>query len=355
MACTVPPQRRLCALCPPSGRSRLWKGAYGRHDQAMSNGFVIPLRRRGDLEDLGWDSRQIARALKAGQLIAVRRGVFARASEVQDLKIEEQVVVRARSYAALASSRPIFAGRTAAALHGLPLIADDGRLHVYSPENRPGAASDVVRHRGSLSDDEITEISGIACTSLTRTIADVARWESRESAVSAADAALRAIAWTSPGSYDLVKAGTFRASALDALDVSPRGRGRGRRVLGFADGRAQRPGESISRIRLDELGFASPSLQVAVEGPRGKAYWLDFGLDEADAWGEFDGKVKYRELADASGRSSREIVEAEKRREDWIRGTTGRNVVRWGWEHISDAAALGRRLAAFGVRPGPRS
>lgn len=320
----------------------------------MSNGLVVPLRRRRDLEDLGWDSRQIARALKAGQLIAVRRGVFARASELRDLKIEEQVVVRARSYGAIATSRPIFAGRTAAALHGLPLIADDGRLHVCSPENRPGSASDVVRHRGDLSTDEITEIDGIACTSLVRTVADVARWESRESAVSAADAGLRAIAWTTSNTYDLDKAETFRASAIEALDVSPRGRSRGRRVLEFADGRAERPGESISRVRLDELGFASPSLQVAVDGPRGKTYWLDFGLDEANAWGEFDGKVKYRELADASGRSSREVVEAEKRREDWIRGTTGRTVVRWGWEHISDAATLGRRLAAFGVRPGPR-
>lgn len=172
--------------------------------------------------------------------------------------------------------------------------------------------------------------------------------------MAAADAGLRAIAWTAPGTYDLVKAETFRESAIEALDFSPRGRRRGRRVLEFADGRAQRPGESISRIRLDELGFASPSLQVAVDGPRGKTYWLDFGFDEANAWGEFDGKVKYRELADASERSSREIVEAEKQREDWIRGTTGRTMVRWGWEHISDAAALGRRLAAFGVRPGPR-
>ncbi|MDQ1173081.1 hypothetical protein QE430_001388 [Microbacterium testaceum] len=321
----------------------------------MSNGFVVPLRRRRDLEDLGWDSRQIARALKAGHLIAVRRGVFARASELRDLKIEEQVVLRARSYGAVATSRPIFAGRTAAALHRLPLVVDDGRLHVCSSENRPGSASDVVRHRGDLGADDITEIDGIACTSLVRTVADVARWESRESAVSVADAGLRAMAWTPPGTYDLVKAEMFRESAIDALDVSPRGRSRGRRVLEFADGRAQRPGESISRIRLDELGFASPSLQVAVDGPRGKTYWLDFGLDQANAWGEFDGKVKYRELADASERSSREIVEAEKRREDWIRGTTGRTVVRWGWEHIGDAAALGRRLAAFGVRPGPRS
>ncbi|KEP72561.1 hypothetical protein HR12_43145 [Microbacterium sp. SUBG005] len=76
-----------------------------RDTQVMSNGFVVPLRRRRDLEDLGWDSRQIARALEAGQLIALRRGVFARASELQDLRIEQQVVLRARSYRAIATSR----------------------------------------------------------------------------------------------------------------------------------------------------------------------------------------------------------------------------------------------------------
>ena len=88
----------------------------------------------------------------------------------------------------------------------------------------------------------------------------------------------------------------------------------------------------LTVLRLSELGFASPSLQVAVAGPRGKTYWLDFGLDESNAWGEFDGKVKYRELAAASGRSSREVVEAEKRREDWIRGTTKQDI------HIADRA-----------------
>lgn len=317
----------------------------------MSNGFIVPLRRRRDLEDLGHDSRSIKRAVDAGHLVAVRRGVFARASEMKDLEIEDRVVLRARAYDAVATSTPVFAGRTAAAIHGLPLLSDDGRLHVISAEDRPGSGYGVVRHRGTLSVDDVSETSGLVCTSLVRTVADMARWDSRECAVSAADAGLRFVAFTSPGSYDLDMAERFRESAIDALRVSPHGRSRARRVLAFADGRAQRPGESVSRIRLGELGFAPPALQVPIPGPRGTTYWVDFGLDEAQAWGEFDGKAKYRDLASAQGRSPRDVVEAEKRREDWIRGTTRRTVVRWGWEHVQDAAALGRRLAAFGVRP----
>lgn len=34
----------------------------------------------------------------------------------------------------------------------------------------------------------------------------------------------------------------------------------------FADGRAQLPGESVSRLYLDDLGFARPRLQVPFDG-----------------------------------------------------------------------------------------
>ncbi|MDQ1171492.1 hypothetical protein QE392_003296 [Microbacterium proteolyticum] len=257
----------------------------------------------------------------------------------------------ARAYAAIASIPPIFATRTAAALHGLPLLADDEKTHVISTADRPGSGYEVVRHRGQLDEDDLTEIGGLRCTSLSRTVADLARTDSRERAVSAADAALRKVAFRAPETYDDDAADGFTDMALAHISPTSVGRAKARWVLTFANGRAQLPGESISRIRLRELGFAPPSLQVPVAGPRGCTYWVDFGLDDADAWGEFDGTSKYRDQTMTGGRSTSEVVEREKRREDWIRGVTKRALVRWGWGDITDAASLGRRLAAFGVRP----
>lgn len=319
----------------------------------MTNGFIVPLRRRRDLAELGYDSRRIRRAVDSGMLTMLRRGVFVRTSELAPLTVEDNAVLRARAYSAIAAIPPIFAGRTAAAIHGLPLLSDDGKTHVISPNGRPGSGYEIVRHRGPLDNADVTEIGGMLCTSLARTVADVARAESRELAVSVADAALRQTAYRSPGVYDEAAAEALKEAARGTLLTQTVGRVQARRVLEFADGRAQLPGESISRIRLAELGFAVPSLQVPIRGPRGRTYWVDFGLDDVEAWGEFDGKKKYGALASAEGKSPGEIVAEEKRREDWIRGVTRRPVVRWGWGDITDAATLGRRLAAFGIRPNP--
>ncbi|GAA5148157.1 hypothetical protein GCM10025768_09400 [Microbacterium pseudoresistens] len=51
------------------------------------------------------------------------------------------------------------------------------------------------------------------------------------------------------------------------------------------------------------------------------------------------------------GRSPDEVFHEEKRREDWIRGVEQRPLARWGWTHLTDAATLARRLAAFRIRP----
>ncbi|SIR72316.1 Transcriptional regulator, AbiEi antitoxin, Type IV TA system [Microbacterium sp. RURRCA19A] len=316
----------------------------------MTNGFIVPLRRRRDLVELGYDSRRIRREVESGHLRAMRRGVFARTSELAPLTVEDHAVLRARAYSAVAAVPPIFAASTAAAIHGLPLLLDDGKTHVISPNDRPGSGYEIVRHRGQLDDGDVTEIRGLLCTSVPRTIADIARLESHELAVSVADAALRLAAYRSPGVYDVAAAEAVKEAARTSVHPHSMGRAQARRVLEFADGRAQLPGESISRIRLAELGFAAPSLQVPVRGPRGRTYWVDFGLDDVEAWGEFDGKAKYRASHD---KSPADIVAEEKRREDWIRGVTKRPVVRWGWADITDAATLGRRLAAFGIRPDP--
>jgi hypothetical protein len=225
-------------------------------------------------------------------------------------------------------------------------------VHVTLADERPGSAAGTIRHRGVVPDEEIVTIRGLRSTSLARTVADVARTASFERGVVIADAALRSLCVGGPGSYDADQADAFRETVLGIVARFSHGRKRAEGVLAFADGRSQLPGESISRIRLAELGFRWIRLQVAVAGPDGP-YFVDFALDDpgANAFGEFDGAVKYVDPAMLAGRSGAQALDEEKQREDWIRGRTQRRFARWGWPHIDTASALGRRLAAFGIRP----
>ncbi len=208
-----------------------------------------------------------------------------------------------------------------------------------------------MRHRGELSDEDVVEIDGLRVTSLARTVADVARTATFEQAATVADAALRTQFVSGPGSYDLDGAQAFRESVTQIAGRSAHGQTRARRVLAFADGRAQLPGESISRIRLRELGFRTIELQVAVPGPHGKTFYVDSGLEDVVAFGEFDGAIKYVDGQLLDGRTSSQTLDEEKQREDWIRGTTQRRYARWGWPHLATASELGARLEAFGIRP----
>lgn len=280
----------------------------------------------------------------------VRAGVFVRATDVAGLTREQRVLVRARAWQAVAKSRPLFSHVTAAPAHALPLWdADDGELHVIVSDDRPGAAEGLVRHRGRIHDEEVVEIGGMLFTSLERTVADVARTAARTTAVCIADAALRRAAYRGPRRYDLDRAGAFRHTVREIAARSPHGARRAMGVLEFADGRSQLPGESVSRVHLVALGFAAPSLQVRVPASDGGDYWVDFGLDDVLALGEFDGKGKYRDELLRAGLTLAQVLEREKQREDWIRGVTQRRFARWGSEHIGTASALGNRLAAFGI------
>lgn len=288
--------------------------------------------------------------VQSGALVRVRRGVYAPGESWRSALPEEVVVTRARALQLVSSRRLVFSHETAAAIHGLPLYRPDLlRSHVTLPASRPGATTATVRHRGDLQDVEIREVDGLLCTDLVRTVADMSRRAGFEQAVVVADAALRRLCHHGRRGYDARRAQEITDEVIACTRRSAHGAARAARVMRFADGRAELPGESISRIRLRELGFREVRLQVEVPGP-GTTYFVDFGLEDADAFGEFDGRGKYLDPHLTHGLSSAEVLDREKQREDWIRGTTHRRMARWGWSHLATAAQLGARLAAFGIR-----
>lgn len=327
-------------------------GCRDRRAATLSVMSGLTVLSRDDLAADGVGSSALERLLGTGTIVRLRPGVYVRPGSDAAAKPEEWMVARAQALAKISRRAPLFSHLTAAALHGLPVYAPSStRVHVILDPDRPGAAADVVRHRGHVPADQIEHRRGLRCTSLERTLSDIARTAAFETAVCALDASLRPIAVPRPGVFLPDAAAEWLERVREIALISAHGRTRALRSLAFADGRAQLPGESISRIRLAELGFAPPDLQVAVPGPAGRPYYVDFGLDDVRAWGEFDGESKYRDEALRSGLSLDEVLLREKQREDWIRGSTQRPMARWQWTHLRTSDTLGRRLSAFGIRP----
>ena len=301
-------------------------------------------------------SRAIAADVARGQLVKVHTGWFVYGSVWRAAQSEArhrlQVLAAHRQ---LRGADP-FVLCSAAVLHDLPLHRiSPRRVHVTSltsdGRTRPPAGRRplVARHEMRVADSDLCEVDGIVCTTRERTVFDLVRLSPREAGISVADAALRQVAWDSASWayaaaaadewHELMRARTIRAAGA-------RGIRRARLILPFADGRAQLPGESVSRLYLDDMGFHVPRLQVPIRSPNGTWYHVDFDL--GSAWGEFDGRVKYKAQNKDEAMA---VLQAEKERQDWIHGTTHRPIARWGFAHMPTAAALAGRLAAFGVYP----
>lgn len=310
------------------------------------------------LEAIGVPASRVRAMAAAGDLVVVHRGRYVRRDDWDAAFPESRhlLTVVAADSVRRSEGSP-FAFASAAVVHGLPLF----RHRAGAPHICSGHADGVVRNAGALRRHQIeipetdrVLVGGILVTSLERTVYDMIRTASRETAVACIDAAIRSIASDRSGrEYDEDAADAWGARLHDRIRRHPGARGirQARWVADFADGKAQLPGESISRLYLTDLGFRRPRLQVPFGGPRGVTYRIDFGLDDVRAWGEFDGTGKYFDPVMLRSGSSREALLAEKEREDWIRGRSQWRFARWGSPHISSAAALGTRLRSFGITP----
>ncbi|WP_087129550.1 hypothetical protein [Microbacterium esteraromaticum] len=311
------------------------------------------VRSRENLLLNGWTERRITAAVKNGALFHLRRGWYIESAERERLWPEQQHLAHVLAVARDSRGGAAMSHTSAAVLHGLPLhrmTCVRVQMTTDAP-HRISSAPDVARHVAPLPAADVAVVDGVRCTTLARTVFDLIRTLPLEAAVSVADAAERRMA-ERLREWDLQSVAAWRREIAARLAGAGGARGirKARWVAEFADGRAQLPGESVSRLQLVRLGFAAPDLQVPVEGPTGGHYFVDFGLDDVNAWGEFDGKQKYLDEALRSGRSMEQVMLEEKQREDWIRGRTQRRFARWGFEHIVTASALRDRLSSFGIR-----
>ena len=290
------------------------------------------------LQDLGCTPRHIDNALRARTIYRVRRGVYARPIPNGPGAGAARHRLLVRATIAMSRRDLLVSHHSAAAMHGLPIIgAWPSRVHVTTPGASGGSSSaGLTSHLGSEPSD-VVEIGGVTVTTPERTIADVARVGTFLVGVVMLDHALRSGA--------VVKHGL--AAELPSI-TGLSGVRRVRAVIDFADSRSGSVGESLSRVRMRQLGYADPELQIEVLA-RGRKREVDFGWEKARLFGEFDGVMKYSRARELSGKTAAEVVVEEKVREDAIREATDRSFVRWLWAEALSPETFDARLREAGV------
>lgn len=312
----------------------------------MSNTSLVV---RGPLHD----AALIEKRHRRGELARVRHGVYIDARTWDAATREERMRLSAQALVAVTRG-PVVAGLTAAAMWRLPLYAvDDERVHTIERGARPASSrTAVVRHKGELTASDIVVIDGVNATSLARTVYDVIRTESAETAIAVFDAALRRVAWRSVDRYDDVAAERLRADVIARIDAHPGARGvrQARLIATLADGRAQLPGESVSRLWMHRLGVEPPLLQIEVRIEGGRAF-PDFAWPGLRRFGEFDGDGKYLDIRLTGGRSAGAVLESQRSREMAVIAATGWTPLRWGWRSLESLQTFEKFLRAQRVLP----
>ncbi|WEO77816.1 hypothetical protein BJQ94_01860 [Cryobacterium sp. SO2] len=264
--------------------------------------------------------------------VAAERWRSADANERYRLLVRATVLAAERS--------PVLSHQSAAVLHGLPIIgAWPASVHTSTPDAGGGSSTRAtIAHRGTRP-DAVETIDGCQVTTLARTLVDVASSSSLLVGVTMLDHALRVEQERADGS----RAGrgqVFGARpALTKADlytelevVNPRtGRRQAEQAIAFANPLSANPGETLSRVRIFQLGFEVPELQVCFPNILGGNAFVDFWWRRVLKIGEFDGFLKYGSGPVLGDRDPGSVVWQEKRREDALRARVS-SFDRWGWE-----------------------
>ncbi|WP_425844435.1 hypothetical protein [Agrococcus sp. TSP3-2-1] len=301
-------------------------------ERSTAPAAAVPLQR----------AREIGQVVPGAQperdasLARVRHGVYADAAALEASTDDARYVTRIQAVNAV-RDRPIFARESALAAHGVPFGRPDA---VYTTGDRRTAhkKAGVVHSAVELAPDDVFEVGGLRVCSLAFALAEVARRSDPLDSVSALDFALRDRRVT-------------KQQVLDALQrQSRRGHDAAHWAIAFADGRGESVGESWSRVRIFQLGFAAPELQRRVTGPTGKEWRVDMTFERPGRrplYGEFDGAVKYGALANQAGKSGAKALAEEKLRDDDLLFTG--DPAHWVWLDVLQPSRLDALLTAHGV------
>ncbi|WP_425770900.1 hypothetical protein [Micromonospora sp. DT228] len=205
---------------------------------------------------------------------------------------------------------------TAAELHGIAGLPRRDEIHVGLPGRvaKLARVSDpaIVLHQLERAPRAVTQVNGVAATEPRLTVAEIILRERRYAAVSVLDSALNRGLLT-----------TECLATIPALIRGRRGAVAARGYLAEADGRAQSPLETRSRLRCVDGRVPPDTLQLEVRDDDGYLLGIgDLGWNVPRVIAEADGR-------DAHG--SPEAVFADRRRQNRL-VNAGWTILRFTWQ-----------------------
>lgn len=257
------------------------------------------------------DRETLRRRMSSGELVRLRRGAFVRkpSTEPGSAELRDKALLTLHAVESTLTAPHAFSHGSAALLWGLTLWRLPKYVHLRQAYRAGGMHSaDVKRHIGLPDVAEVRQ--GVPVTTLSASVVDCVRSMPPLAGLVVADCALH---------HGLSRT---RLACDIAEVVGTRGLARAKRILTIADAGAESPWETWVRFQVLQIGLPPPITQFPVEAD-GHTYRLDLYWPEHRVWLEFDGANKYDDNAYGSGKSGRQVLLEEKRREDEITSVLG--------------------------------
>lgn len=287
-------------------------------------GRIAQIVTTAELLAAGWSRDQIRDSARRGDLLVVRRGIYAEGPHARKLLSlsggEELLAIGAAAALAGVGTGAVVSHQSAAYLHKIRLVGR--RKPTVHLTRAPGkdlhAPAGIRLHTAMLPSQHVVARLGLSVTTPARTVVDLTRTLPFRAGVVAADSAMH-------------QRLTTRDELLSVLAGCSRWRGAAMAadVIAFADGRSESPLESIARVVFRDCGLPSPKLQ-ALLGTADEIVRVDFFWDQYLTVVEVDGALKYADP---------ERARAQLARDSWLR-SLGYEVVHFTWEEITTMPEL---------------
>ncbi|MGN5236398.1 type IV toxin-antitoxin system AbiEi family antitoxin domain-containing protein [Rhodococcus sp. SJ-3] len=148
--------------------------------------------RRSDALSSGLSDSEVRRALRTGELERLAPGIYLDGPTAEGLDAIERHRIRAHTTGTGLPDGTAISHVSAAVLHGLALWRPDlSRIHV-TRDGRSGGRRGAGRHVNvvQLGADDVVQVDGVPCTTIARTVADLACTAPIDEVVIAGDSAL---------------------------------------------------------------------------------------------------------------------------------------------------------------------
>ena len=287
----------------------------------------------------GYSEGQIQHLTRSGRWLALRRGVYVERAFFAEFQGGTSATALRRHFldaaaTALAAGDAVVSHESAICILGISVLDPPSRVTLTRPPRLSSRSrlAGVTVHVAEVPPGHRAVCLGVPVTGPARTVADLARKLPFRQAVTVADAALHARLATPAG---------LRGVLADCANWP--GAAQARRVVQFADPKAESALESIGRVVFAEQGLPAPESQVQIVVRSGVVFRVDFLWKRYRTIAEADGLLKYTEAS---------VLRDEKLRQEAL-SDRGYEVVRFTWQQLhKDPAGVAARIRRAFARAG---